>query len=99
VVAPAQVARVPRHRTKHQTKAVSKKRTRAARSRSVSPPFSVNLAPLQAVVAAVERQVVPASNGRDRYLWLAGSSFAVLALAGLSLLMLTMRIARPAAQP
>ena len=93
-VAPAQVARVPRHRTKHQTKAVPTKRTRAARSRSVSPPFSVNLAPLQAVVAAVERQVVPASNGRDRYLWLAGSSFAVLALAGLSLLMLTLRIAR-----
>jgi hypothetical protein len=94
-VAPAQVSRAPRHRTKHQTKAVPRKRTRPARSRSVSPPFTVNLAPLQAVVAAVERQVVPGSNGRDRYLWLAGSSFAVLALAGLSLLMLTMRIARP----
>jgi hypothetical protein len=92
--APAQVA-PPRHPTKHQTKAVQKKRTHAAASRTVSPPFTVNLAPLQAVVAAVERQVVPGSNGRDRYLWLAGSSFAVLALAGLSLLMLTMRIARP----
>jgi hypothetical protein len=92
--APAQVA-PPRHAAKHQTKAVQKKRTHAAASRTVSPPFTVNLAPLQAVVAAVERQVVPGSNGRDRYLWLAGSSFAVLALAGLSLLMLTMRIARP----
>ena len=92
--APAQVA-PPRHPTKHQTKAVQKKRTHAAASRTVSPPFTVNLAPLQAVVAAVERQVVPGSNGRDRYLWLAGSSFAVLALAGLSRLMLTMRIARP----
>jgi len=93
-VAPAQVA-PPRHPAKHQTKAVQKKRARVAASRTVSPPFPVNLAPLQAVVAAVERQVVPGSNGRDRYLWLAGSSFAVLALAGLSLLMLTMRIARP----
>ena len=94
-VAPAKVARAPRHRIKHQTKAVQTRRKRAARSQTVSPPFRVNLAPLQAVVAAVERQVVPGSNGRDGYLWLAGSSFAVLALAGLSLLMLTMRIARP----
>jgi hypothetical protein len=94
-VAPAQVARAPRHRVKHQTKAVQTKRTRAARSRSVSPPFRVNLAPLQAIVAGAQRPLVPVSNGHDRYLWLAGSSFAVLALAGLSLLMLTMRIARP----
>ena len=94
-VAPAQVTRVPRHKIKHQAKAVQTKRTRAARNRSVSPPFKVSLAPLQTVVAALERQVVPGSDGRDRYLWLAGSSFAVLALAGLSLLMLTMRIARP----
>ena len=93
-VAPAQVAPAPRHRVKHQIKAVQTNRKRAARSQTVSPPFRVNLAPLQAVVAAVERQVVPGSNGHDRYLWLAGSSFAVLALAGLSLLMLTMRIAR-----
>jgi hypothetical protein len=93
-VVPARFA-PPRHRTKHQTKTVPTKRTRAARSPSVSPSFKVNLAPLQAIVAAVERPLVPGSNGRDRYLWLAGSSFAVLALAGLSLLMLTMRIARP----
>jgi len=98
-VAPAQVARAPRHRTKHQIKTVQTNRRRAARSQTVSPPFRVNLAPLQAIVAAVERPVVSVSNGRDRYLWLAGSSFAVLALAGLSLLMLTMRIARPVGQP
>ena len=82
-------------RAKHQTKAVQKKRTHAARSRTVSPPFKVNLAPLHAIVAGAQRPLVPVSNGHDRYLWLAGSSFAVLALAGLSLLMLTMRIARP----
>jgi hypothetical protein len=54
----------------------------------------VNLAPFQTIAAAVQRPLVPLSDGRDRYLWFAGSSFAVLALAGLSLLMLTMRIAR-----
>ena len=93
-IAPVHVAGAPPHKIKHQAKAVQTKRTRAARNRSVSPPFKVSLAPLQTVVAALERQVVPGSDGRDRYLWLAGSSFAVLALAGLSLLMLTMRIAR-----
>lgn len=98
-VAPVQVARAPRHRIKHHTKAVQTNRKRAARSGAVSPPLRVNLAPLQAIVAAVERPVVSVSSGRDRYLWLAGSSFAVLALAGLSLLMLTMRIARPVGQP
>jgi hypothetical protein len=97
-VAPVQVAS-PRHRIKHQTKAVQKKRTHAAGSRTVSPPFKVNLGPLQAIVAGAQRPLVPVSNGHDRYLWLAGSSFAVLALAGLSLLMLTMRIARPVSQP
>lgn len=95
VVAPARVA-APPHPTKHQTKATQRKRKRAAGSRTVSPPFRVNLAPFEAIVAAaVQRPLVAVSNGRDRYLWLAGSSFAVLALAGLSLLMLTMRIARP----
>ena len=92
-VAPAQVAS-PRHATKHQTKAVQKKRTHAAGSRTVSPPFKMNLAPLEAIAAGAQRPLVPVSNGHDRYLWLAGSSFAVLALAGLSLLMLTMRVAR-----
>lgn len=94
VVAPAQVAK-PRKRTKHQTKAIPTKRARATRSRVVPPPFRLNLGPLQAIVTAAERPLVAADNGRDRYLWLAGSSFAVLALAGLSLLMLTMRMARP----
>jgi hypothetical protein len=92
-VAPAQVAS-PRHATKHQTKAVQKRRTHAAGTRTVSPAFRVNLAPLQAIVAGAQRPLVPVSDGHDRYLWLAGSSFAVLALAGLSLLMLTMRVAR-----
>jgi hypothetical protein len=59
----------------------------------------VNLAPLQAIVAGAQRPLVPVSSGHDRYLFLAGSSFAVLALAGLSLLMLTMRTARPVGQP
>jgi hypothetical protein len=93
--APAQVAHAPRHRTKHQTKAVHTNGKRAARSRAVSPPFRVNLAPLQAIVAAAERPLVPVSNGRDRYLWLAGLAFAVLAIAGLSLQVLSVRYFRP----
>ena len=93
-VAPARVA-APPHPTKHQTKATQKKRTRAAGSRTVPPPFKLNLASLQAIAATAQRPLVTASDERDRYLWLAGSSFAVLALAGLSLLMLTMRTARP----
>jgi hypothetical protein len=55
----------------------------------------VNLAPLQAIVAAVERPVVSVSDGRDRYLWLAGLAFAVLAIAGLSLQILSVRHFRP----
>jgi hypothetical protein len=57
----------------------------------------VNLAPFRDIVAAVEQPLAGAASGNehDRYLKLAGSSFAVLALAGLSLLMLTLRIARP----
>jgi len=93
-VAPAQVA-APPHRTKHKTKVAQTNRKRAARRQTVSRPFKVNLAPLQAIVTGAQRPLVAVSNGHDRYLWLAGSSFAVLALAGLSLLMLTMRIARP----
>jgi hypothetical protein len=94
-VAPAQVTRAPRHRIKHPTKAAQKRRTHSAGTRTVSPPFKMNLAPLHAIVTGAQRPLVPVSDGHDRYLWLAGSSFAVLALAGLSLLMLTMRIARP----
>src|SRR4051812_5560523 len=94
-VAPAQVAHAPRHRTKHHAKAVQTNRKRTARSQTVSPPFRLNLAPLQAIVAAVGRPVVPVSNGRDRYLWLAGLAFAVLAIAGLSLQVLSVRYLGP----
>jgi hypothetical protein len=55
----------------------------------------VNLAPLQAILAAAQRPLVPVSNGRDRYLWLAGLAFAVLALAGLSLQVLSVRYFSP----
>jgi hypothetical protein len=55
------------------------------------PPVSDWLAPLPRVVAAA-RTPSPAANERDHpYLWLAGIAFAVLAAAGLSLHMLSMR--------
>jgi hypothetical protein len=86
---------VPRHRVKHQTKAVQTRRKRAARSQTVSPPFRANLAPFQAIIAVGHRPLVPVSNARDRYLWLAGLAFAVLAIAGLSLQVLSVRYFRP----
>ena len=56
-----------------------------------APPVSTWLAPLSQVVAAAQIRL-PATNERDHpYLWLAGLAFAVLAVAGLSLHVLTAR--------
>ena len=57
----------PRHRAKHPDRGGSDRSERERPSRSVSPPFRVNLAPLQAIVAVAQRPLVPVSNGRDRY--------------------------------
>ena len=96
-VSPTHVTPASRRPAKLPTRPVRTKRVAAARSRAASPPFRVNLVPLRDIVAAVARPLGTGGNERDRYLKLAGSSFAVLALAGLSLLMLTLRIARPVA--
>ena len=47
------------------------------------------------MVTAAQRPLVAVSNGRDRYLWLAGLAFAVLAIAGLSLQVLSVRYFSP----
>ncbi len=60
-----------------------------------APPASTWLAPLPRVVAAAGVPL-PAVNERNHpYLWLAGIAFAVLAVAGLSLQMLSMRYLDP----
>jgi hypothetical protein len=77
-------------RPQQREKAVRHHPTQPVRQRAKAPPVSSWLAPLARVVAA--GIPVPAANNRDHpYLWLAGIALAVLAVAGLSLHMLTMR--------
>jgi hypothetical protein len=56
-----------------------------------APPVSTWLAPLPGVVAAARTSLPTAGEGDHPYLWLAGIAFAVLAVAGLSLHLLSMR--------
>ncbi|MGZ8696300.1 MAG: hypothetical protein ACXWZ1_02995 [Gaiellaceae bacterium] len=71
--------------------AVRHHRKQPVRHPAKAPPVSTWLAPLSRVVAAA-RIPLPAANERNHpYLWLAGIAFAVLAVAGLSLHMLSVR--------
>lgn len=77
----------PKHKVVHRAKVVHKRKR--------TEPVQVVLAPIAHIVAASR---LPALRTRDEqrpYLWLAGLSFAVLALAGLSLQLLTVRYFRP----
>ena len=66
-------------------------RKQSAQRLAKTPPASTWLAPLSRVVAAA-RVPLRAPSERDHpYLWLAGLAFAVLAVAGLSLHMLSTR--------
>jgi len=91
---PASIAPRPAVQTsrpRQRAKAVRHHRTQPVRQPAKAPPVSSWLAPLARVVAATGIPV-QAANERDHpYLWLAGIALAVLAVAGLSLHMLTMR--------
>jgi hypothetical protein len=78
-----------------QAKAVRRPRKRAVRHPAKAPPASTWLAPLPRVVAAAGIPLSAANERDDPYLWLAGVAFAVLAVAGLSLHMLSMRYFDP----
>ena len=78
-----------------QAKAVRRPRKRAVRHPAKAPPASTWLAPLPRVVAAAPIPLSAANEHDDPYLWLAGVAFAVLAVAGLSLQMLSMRYFDP----
>lgn len=58
-------------------------------------PEPISLAPIAHIVAA-SRLPLPSANDEERpFLWLAGLAFAVLAIAGLSLQLLSLRYFRP----
>jgi hypothetical protein len=82
---------VPTSRPQRQAKAVRHQRKQPVRHPAKAPPVSTWLAPLSRVVAATQIRL-PAPPERDHpYLWLAGIAFAVLAIAGLTLHLLSMR--------
>jgi hypothetical protein len=80
-------------------KAAHKPRKHVVRRR-VKPkpaPVTVTLAPLAHVLAAAKvplPAISTSDGGRDPYLWLAGLAFALLAVAGLSLHLLSVRVFR-----
>jgi type IV secretory pathway VirB10-like protein len=86
------VAATPK--TVHRAKAVHKQRKKPA-VRKRTQPVRVSVAPVAHVVAAARLPAPLSSDEETPYLWLAGFSFAVLALAGLSLQAVTIRYFRP----
>jgi hypothetical protein len=77
------------------TKPKSKAKVVRKRPRREAPAVEVSLAPLAEVVAAVGVPPAVDSDSQDPYLWLAGVAFAVLAVAGTCLVMLTQHLYRP----
>jgi hypothetical protein len=72
-------------------KAVQHHRKQPVRQPAPAPPASAWLAPLPEVLTAA-RAPLTVVSGRDHpYLWLAGLAFAVLAVSGLSLHVLSAR--------
>jgi type IV secretory pathway VirB10-like protein len=93
---PAQTAPAVAATTKpvHRAKAVHKRRKKPA-ARKRTQPLRVSVAPVAHVVEAARLPAPLAGSSETPYLWLAGLSFAVLALAGLSLQAITVRYFRP----
>jgi hypothetical protein len=89
-VTPRPAVKTSRTKPKSKPKVVRK-----ARPRREAPVVTVSLAPLAEVIAVAG--VPPATDGdsQEPFLWLAGVAFAVLAVAGMSLVMLTQRFYQP----
>jgi hypothetical protein len=66
-------------------------RRRPVRHEAKAPPTSTWLAPLPQVALAAQLSTPAAIERSHPYLWLAGLAFAVLAVAGLSLQLLSIR--------
>jgi hypothetical protein len=91
---PAYVAPRPAVQTsrpKRQAKAVRHHRKQPVRHPATAPPASAWLAPLPQVLTAARIPLAAADERDHPYLWLAGIALAVLAVAGLSLHMLSTR--------
>jgi hypothetical protein len=74
-----------------------KKHAKVARAHRAKPTrhvVPISLAPVSHVVEAARMPVPVAGDGGNPYLWLSGISFAVLAVAGFGLLLLTQRTFR-----
>jgi hypothetical protein len=86
----------PRKATQRSAKPKRKaKVVRKQRPRREAPVVTVSLAPLAAVIAAAGVPPAADRDSQEPYLWLAGVAFAVLAVAGTGLVMLTQRFYRP----
>jgi hypothetical protein len=90
VVTPRQAVKPVRTKPKSKAKVVRKQRPRRE-----APVVTVSLAPLAEVIAAAGVPPAVSRDSEDPYLWLAGVAFAVLAVAGTGLVMLTQRFYRP----
>jgi hypothetical protein len=92
----ASTSRVRTHRAVRKAVHKPHKRVVHHRPKPKPAPVRVTLAPLAHVLAAAKSPlpVLPSSSGdgNDPYLWLAGLAFAVLAAAGLSLHLLSVRV-------
>jgi hypothetical protein len=93
----APVTRAKTHRVLKKAAHKPRKHVVHRRAKPKPAPVTVTLAPMAHVLAAakVPLPVTPTSDGgRDPYLWLAGLAFALLAVAGLSLHLLSVRVFR-----
>jgi hypothetical protein len=94
--APSAPAVTPRQATQRSAKPKRKpKVVRKQRPRREAPVVTVSLAPLADVIAAADVPPAADRDSQEPYLWLAGVAFAVLAVAGTGLVMLTQRFYRP----
>jgi len=94
-VAPRQAVQTSRPKPQRKAKVVRKQRKQPARRESSSRQETVPLAPVAHVLAAVHIPLATDGDAKDPYLWLAGLAFAVLAVGGSGLVLLTMRFFRP----
>jgi hypothetical protein len=94
-VTPRQTVQTFRSEPQRRAKVVRKQRKQPVRHESKPAPVRVGVAPLAHVLAAIQVPLAADGDGNEPYLWLAGVSFAVLAVAGSGLLLLTLRVFRP----